>query len=102
MATKRSRTALPLLEIYCLSHVQGWRCIDSCLGEYTGVRALWLEGNGLTEIQHLDNLVELRCLYIQQNCLQSLAGLDKNVDLDAINATNNSIKSISDISHLTR
>jgi hypothetical protein len=27
--------------------LQGWKSIEPCIGEYTGVKALWLEGNGL-------------------------------------------------------
>ena len=73
-------------------HFKGWKKIEECLGEYNGVRALWLEGNGLRTLENLGNLKELRCLYIQQNCLESIEGLEENIQLDAINASNNSIK----------
>jgi dynein assembly factor 1, axonemal len=43
-------------------HFKGWKDISPCLGEYTGCRALWLEGNGLDRIQNLEKLAELRCL----------------------------------------
>lgn len=43
-------------------HYKGWKCIDACLGSYSGLKSLWLEGNGLDKIENLDKLVELRCL----------------------------------------
>eukprot|EP00285_Hemiselmis_virescens_P017276 CAMPEP_0173390510 /NCGR_PEP_ID=MMETSP1356-20130122/15113_1 /TAXON_ID=77927 ORGANISM="Hemiselmis virescens, Strain PCC157" /NCGR_SAMPLE_ID=MMETSP1356 /ASSEMBLY_ACC=CAM_ASM_000847 /LENGTH=560 /DNA_ID=CAMNT_0014347921 /DNA_START=196 /DNA_END=1874 /DNA_ORIENTATION=+ len=82
-------------------HFKGWKKLEPCLREYSGVKALWLEGNGLAALEHLDTMTELRCLYTQQNCLESLEGLEHNVLLDSINATNNSIRTISHISHLT-
>ena len=83
-------------------HFKGWKKIDECLSEYSGVKALWLEGNGLRTLENLGSLKQLRCLYIQQNCLESLEGLEDNTDLDAINASNNSIKTISHIAGLKR
>ena len=83
-------------------HFKGWKKIDECLSEYSGVKALWLEGNGLRTLENLSSLKQLRCLYIQQNCLESLEGLEGNVELDAINASNNSIKTISHIAGLKR
>jgi len=83
-------------------HFKGWKKIEECLGAYTGVRALWLEGNGLRSLDNMGNLKELRCLYIHQNCLETLEGLEDNVQLDAINASNNAIKTISHVSHLKR
>ena len=83
-------------------HFKGWKKIEECLGAYTGVRALWLEGNGLRSLDNMGNLKDLRCLYIHQNCLETLEGLEDNVQLDAINASNNAIKTVSHVSHLKR
>eukprot|EP00291_Cryptomonas_curvata_P025649 CAMPEP_0172175976 /NCGR_PEP_ID=MMETSP1050-20130122/14539_1 /TAXON_ID=233186 /ORGANISM="Cryptomonas curvata, Strain CCAP979/52" /LENGTH=454 /DNA_ID=CAMNT_0012848163 /DNA_START=47 /DNA_END=1408 /DNA_ORIENTATION=- len=83
-------------------HFKGWKKLEPCIGEYTGVRALWLEGNGLPRIEHLEKLTELRCLYMQQNLLETLEGLDSNIELDAINVSNNSIRCISHISHIPK
>ena len=82
-------------------HFKGWKKLEPCLGEYVGVRALWLEGNGLQKIENLENLTALRCLYIQQNLIETLEGLSANVDLSAINCSNNSMRCIGHISHLT-
>lgn len=37
------------------------------LDEYTNLTTLWLEGNGITEIQGLDKLEKLLMLYAHQN-----------------------------------
>ena len=62
----------PALNDKLYLHFKGWKKIEECLGEYNGVKALWLEGNGLRTLENLGNLKQLRCLYIQQNCLESL------------------------------
>eukprot|EP00284_Hemiselmis_tepida_P006653 CAMPEP_0174929522 /NCGR_PEP_ID=MMETSP1355-20121228/27424_1 /TAXON_ID=464990 /ORGANISM="Hemiselmis tepida, Strain CCMP443" /LENGTH=491 /DNA_ID=CAMNT_0016175735 /DNA_START=211 /DNA_END=1682 /DNA_ORIENTATION=+ len=82
-------------------HFKGWKSIEPCIKEYTGVKALWLEGNGLDALQNLDAMPELRCLYAQQNCITELSGLEGNLLLDSLNVANNSIRTISHISHLT-
>jgi len=92
----------PALNDKLYLHFKGWKKIDECLGDYSGVRALWLEGNGLRSLENLGNLKELRCLYVQQNCLESLEGLEHNDLLDAVNASNNSIKRVSHVKHLPR
>merc|ERR1719199_1842907 len=92
----------PALNDKLYLHFKGWKKIEECLGEYSGVRALWLEGNGLRTLDNLGNLKELRCLYVQQNCLESLEGVEENGELDSINASNNCIKTVSGVAHLKR
>ena len=36
-------------------HYKGFKCISG-LDEYTGVKCLWLEGNGFDKIEGLNNL----------------------------------------------
>lgn len=59
-----------------------------------GLRALSLEGNGIEEIQGLENSNELRCLFLQQNLISSIQGLETLVDLDTLNVSNNQIEKI--------
>lgn len=59
-------------------HYKGFREIAN-LGPYTGLRVLWLEGNGLTAIQGLEAQVEMRTLYLQENCIERIEGLEHMV-----------------------
>ncbi len=81
-------------------HFKGWKHISPALSAYTGVRALWLEGNGLQKIENLQDLKELRCLFLQQNLLEDIEGLDTLLELDTLNVADNQLRRISNLSHL--
>jgi hypothetical protein len=81
-------------------HFKGWKCISPALSAYTGVRALWLEGNGLQKIENLQDLKELRCLFLQQNLLEDIEGLDNLSELDTLNVADNQLRRISNLCHL--
>jgi hypothetical protein len=42
-------------------HFKGFNKIQN-LDVYTGLKTIWLEGNGLSKIEGLDECVEMRCL----------------------------------------
>ena len=71
-------------------HYKGFRKIQA-LDAYTGLRCLWLEGNGLDEIGGLENQAEMRTLYLHENCIHEIKGLDALTNLDTLNLAKNFI-----------
>ena len=82
-------------------HYKGFNRIEN-LDEYTGLKALWLEGNGLGKIEGLEHQVLLRSLYLQENIIEKMEGMDTLVDLDTLNLSKNFVVSIEGIAHMTK
>lgn len=55
---------------------------------------MYLEGNGLSKIEGLSTLTQLRALYLQENVIESIEGLDALVELDTLNLNQNFIESL--------
>lgn len=96
------------------------------LEEYTGLRALFLEGNAIDMITGLSACTELRCLwvgprngmcplhvqpaitlalpslcrYLQKNCLTEVAGLEALQQLDTLNISDNHISNLDGVACL--
>jgi len=52
------------------------------LDQYTGLKVLWLEGNGLSKIEGLEHQKELRTLYLHENLIEEIEGDDDDHDHD--------------------
>jgi len=82
-------------------HFKGYLRIEN-LDEYTAARCIWLEANGLQEIENLEPCKDtLRQLFIQQNCIKQMKGLDQCTKLGAINLSENFVTKIEGLEKLT-
>lgn len=63
----------PQLNERLFLHFRGYRRIEN-LEEYTAVKAMWLDSNGLTVIENISHMKELRCLYLGKNLISKIQG----------------------------
>lgn len=86
-------------------HFKGYPKIEDAICAYTNLKCLWLESNGLTQVENLDNMLHLRCLYLQKNLLtsieNSLQGLQNLVQLDLSENRIETIEGLDTLSNLT-
>eukprot|EP01032_Pedospumella_encystans_P007895 gene7895-9412_t len=82
-------------------HYKGFKEIAN-LDEYTGLKALWLEGNGLFKIQGLEHQKDLRTLYLHENIIEKIENLENQTELDNINLSKNYIRKIENLAHMTK
>ncbi len=59
---------------------------------------IWLEGNGISKIEGLENQVKLRVLYLQENVIEKIEGLNSLLLLDTLNLSKNCIKCVDNLS----
>ena len=75
---------------------------DRAARSFGRLRALWIEGNGFTELEGLDTLAELRCLYAHQNCFKAIDNLQFCPHLTSLQLSNNMITRIDNLSSLRK
>jgi len=80
-------------------HYVGWESIAN-LDEYTGLKVLWLEGNGLLKIEGLEHQSELRTLYLQENVIEKIENLEALTCLDTLNLSQNFVSKIENMGHM--
>ena len=66
---------------------------------FSGLKSLFLEGNGLEELEGLEQCAELRCLFVQQNMIYAIPpGLP--LSLSTLNISNNNITALENLGEL--
>lgn len=67
------------------------------LEDYTGLRCLFLDVNGIDEIAGLDYQTEMRCLFMSKNLIRRIKNLDHMVHLDTLDVSHNMISKIENL-----
>ena len=76
-------------------HQQGFRRLDpEVLKEFTGIKMLWLQANGLEKLEGFEHMPLLRNIAAHENCIEKIEGLEHSKELDSINLNRNFIKKV--------
>lgn len=83
-------------------HYQGFKALDGqVLGQYTALKCLWLQGNGISKIQGLENLTSLRTLCLHENVIEVIEGLETLTMLNSLSLQKNFVTRIANLERLT-
>ncbi len=67
------------------------------LEDYTGLRCLFLDVNGIDEIAGLEYQTEMRCLFMSKNLIRKIENLDHMIHLDTLDVSHNMITKIENL-----
>ena len=88
----------PLLNESLYLHFKGFTRIQH-LEEYTAVRSIFLEGNGIEELDGLENCVQLRCLFAQQNFIMAISPT-LPISITSLNVSYNNLGKLGNLARL--
>ena len=71
--------------------MSGFEIIEN-LENYTDIKSIWMESNGIIKIQGLDHMTGMRCLYLHQNKIPRMENLLTFVKLAVLNLSHNKIR----------
>lgn len=83
--TPATTTAAAPIHVRALCHSprQGIRQIQN-LEEYTGLRVIWLEGNGLCKLEGMEAQTQMKTLYAHENLIEKIEGLDSFLEASGV------------------
>ena len=85
-----------ILHLQC----KGITDLAPCIGEFTGLKTLYLEQNALSDLSHLAPLTNLRCLYLGRNMIDTINGFETLTQLDSLDLSDNYITMLTGLNHL--
>lgn len=74
-------------------HYKGFGYIRN-LEQFTDLKCLYIEGNGLRSLKGLEQNIELKSLYAQENCIEEIEGLETLKELRVLNLNENMIRKV--------
>jgi dynein assembly factor 1, axonemal len=76
-------------------------CLNlSMIQAFSGLKALYLEGNAISVIENMQHMSDLKCLFIAKNVLHGLEGIQQMTALATLDVSHNDLYSLAPLSAL--